>query len=329
MGLLGDIAYGLISVIIGLAVSYAVYYLLDKALNLLPRKTQEKVRYLAFVLPAATLIAVVLIYPMISTIILSFFSKTGKKFVGIENYTDLFTSEKFYSILLNNFLWIAFVPAVTVAIGLLFATLTNRLGPTRERIFKSLVFMPMAISFISAATIWGLFYESVPPGRPEIGLVNAATSALGGTPQALLSNDTFRLNSFLLMIIVVWLQAGFSMVLLSSAIKAVPEETIEAAKIDGASTRQTFFRIIIPQIRGTIMAVFVTVLILVMKIFDVILAMTRGDHNTSVLAMEFYDQFVIRDDSGTSSAVVVVLLVLIAPLMWLQIRTVRRQEELR
>ena len=329
MGLLGDIAYGLISVIIGLAVSYAVYYLLDKALNLLPRKTQEKVRYLAFVLPAATLIAVVLIYPMISTIILSFFSKTGKKFVGIENYTDLFTSEKFYSILLNNFLWIAFVPAVTVAIGLLFATLTNRLGPTRERIFKSLVFMPMAISFISAATIWGLFYESVPPGRPEIGLVNAATSALGGTPQALLSNDTFRLNSFLLMIIVVWLQAGFSMVLLSSAIKAVPEETIEAAKIDGASTRQTFFRIIIPQIRGTIMAVFVTVLILVMKIFDVILAMTRGDPHTSVLAMEFYDQFVIRDDSGTSSAVVVVLLVLIAPLMWLQIRTVRRQEELR
>lgn len=329
MGLLGDIAYGLISVIIGLAVSYAVYYLLDKALNVLPRKAQEKVRYLAFVLPAATLIAVVLIYPMISTIILSFFSKTGKKFVGIENYTDLFTSEKFYSILLNNFLWIAFVPAVTVAIGLLFATLTNRLGPTRERIFKSLVFMPMAISFISAATIWGLFYESVPPGRPEIGLVNAATSALGGTPQALLSNDTFRLNSFLLMIIVVWLQAGFSMVLLSSAIKAVPEETIEAAKIDGASTRQTFFRIIIPQIRGTIMAVFVTVLILVMKIFDVILAMTRGDHNTSVLAMEFYDQFVIRDDSGTSSAVVVVLLVLIAPLMWLQIRTVRRQEELR
>ena len=329
MGLLGDIAYGLISVIIGLAVSYAIYFLLDKALNFLPRKTQEKVRYLAFVLPAATLIAVVLIYPMISTLILSFFRKTGKKFVGIENYADLFTSEKFYGILLNNFLWIAFVPAVTVAIGLLFATLTNRLGPTRERIFKSLVFMPMAISFISAATIWGLFYESVPPGRPEIGLVNAATSALGGTPQALLSNDTFRLNSFLLMIIVVWLQAGFSMVLLSSAIKAVPEETIEAAKIDGASTRQTFFRIIIPQIRGTIMAVFVTVLILVMKIFDVILAMTRGDHNTSVLAMEFYDQFVIRDDSGTSSAVVVVLLVLIAPLMWLQIRTVRRQEELR
>lgn len=329
MSVLENIAFGIFAVLIGVVVSYGVYFLLDRAVSLLPKKLQDKIRFLAFVLPAFTLIAVILLYPLVATVILSLFDKASRKFVGFENYAEIFTSQEFFGILLNNFLWIAFVPAVTVAIGLLFATLTNRMGPGRERIFKSLVFMPMAISFISAATIWKLFYASAPPGRPEIGLVNAATTALGGTPQALLSNDTFRLNSFLLMIIVVWLQAGFSMVLLSSAIKGVPEETVEAAKIDGASTSQTFFRIIIPQIRGTIMAVFVTVLILVMKIFDVILAMTRGDHNTSVLAMEFYDQFVINDDSGVSSAVVTVLLVLIAPLMWLQIRTVRKQEELR
>lgn len=329
MGILGDIGFGLLSVIIGLAVSYAVYYLLDKLVNILPKRIQEKIRFLAFVLPAAVLLVVVLLYPLIDTIVLAFFNGNGTKFVGFKNFGKLFTSEDFFVVLLNNFLWVAFVPAVTVGIGLLFANLTNRMGPTRERIFKSLVFMPMSISFISAATIWGLFYESVPPGRPEIGLVNAATKALGGTPQAMLSNDTLHLNSFLLMIIVIWLQAGFSMVLLSSAIKAVPEETIEAAKIDGARTGQVFWRIVIPQIRGTIMAVFVTVLILVMKIFDVVLAMTRGDHNTSVLAMAFYDQFVTHDDSGMAAAVVCVLLVLIAPLMWLQIRTVKHQEELR
>jgi alpha-glucoside transport system permease protein len=329
MALLDNIVFGLISVVIGVAVSYGVYYLLDRAVSLLPKKTQEKIRFLAFVLPAAVLVVVVLLYPLVDTVVLSFFNNYSTKFVGFDNYVHLFTSQDFFGILFNNFLWIAFVPAVTVGIGLLFATLTNRLGPTRERIFKSLVFMPMSISFISASTIWGLFYESVPPGRPEIGLVNAATKALGGTPQALLSNDTFHLNSFLLMIIVIWLQAGFSMVLLSSAIKGVPEETVEAAKIDGASTRQVFFRIILPQIRGTVMSVFITVLILVMKIFDVILAMTRGDHNTSVLAMEFYHQFVTADDAGRASAVVCVLLVLIAPLMWLQIRTVKRQEELR
>lgn len=329
MSVLENIAFGLLSVLIGVAVSYGVYFLLDRAVSLLPKKLQDKIRFLAFVLPAFTLIAVILLYPLVATIGLSFFDKASRKFIGLENYIEIFTSQEFFGILLNNFLWIAFVPAVTVAVGLLFATLTNRMGPGRERIFKSLVFMPMAISFISAATIWKLFYESVPPGRPEIGLVNAVRSALGGTTSDLMSNDTFRLNSFLLMIIVVWLQAGFSMVLLSSAIKGVPEETVEAAKIDGASTSQVFFKIIMPQIRGTIMAVFVTVLILVMKIFDVILAMTRGDHNTSVLAMEFYDQFVINDDSGVSSAVVTVLLVLIAPLMWLQIRTVRKQEELR
>ena len=329
MDLLGTIGFGLLAVVIGVVVSYGVYYLLDKAVNLLPKRIQEKIRFLAFVLPAATLIAVVLIYPLIDTIILSFFNASSTKFVGLKNYIELFTSSEFFSILLNNFLWLAFVPAVTVAIGLLFANLTNRMGPTREKIFKSLVFMPMSISFISAGTIWKLFYVSVPPGRPEIGLVNSVTTALGGQPQNMLANDSFRLNSFLLMIIVIWLQAGFSMVLLSSAIKAVPEETVEAARIDGARAGQVFWKIIFPQIRGTVMAVFITVLILVMKIFDIILAMTRGDHNTSVLAMAFYDEFVVRDDSGMASAIVCVLLVLIAPLMWLQIRTVKQQEELR
>jgi len=325
----GDILYGLLAIVLGVAISYGLYWLLSKLVSLLPAKTQDKVRHWGFLLPAATLVLVILMYPLVQTIILSFFNASGKRFIGFDNYKELFTSADFLGILLNNFLWVAIVPFFTVAIGLVFASLTNRVGPSREKIFKSLIFMPMSISFISAATIWGLIYEYVPPGRPEIGIMNALVTASGNTPQPWLLIDDFRFNSFLLMIIVIWLQAGFSMVLLSSAIKAVPEETIEAAKIDGATSGQVFFRIILPQIKGTIMSVFVTVLILVMKIFDVVLAMTRGKYNTSVLAMEFYSRFFVDNDSGAASAVVTILLVLIAPLMWLQIRTVKQQETLR
>ncbi|MEK9578724.1 MAG: sugar ABC transporter permease, partial [Aquiluna sp.] len=191
---------------------------------------------------------------------------------------------------------------------------------------------PMAISFISAATIWEFMYVDVPPGRPQIGLLNAMLSSLGIEPVAWLMTDAYRLNSFLLMIIIVWLQTGFSMVLLSAAIKAVPEETIEAARVDGASAAQTFFRIIVPQIRGTIMAVFVTVLILVMKIFDIVLAMGGGgggNFNTSVLGYAWYQEFFLNANAGKAAAIVTILVVLIAPLMWLQIRTVRAQEEAR
>ena len=251
----------------------------------------------------------------------------GDKFVGLKNYIDLFTSAEFLGILLNNFLWIVFVPAVTVGAGLMFASLTNQVGPSREKIFKSLVFMPMAISFISAATIWRFLYTYQPPGRPVIGLLNGIVEAFGGTSQPWLTIDTGRLNSFLLMIIVIWLQAGFSMVMLSAAIKGVPEETIEAARIDGASSREIFFRVIVPQIRGTIMSVFITVLILVMKIFDIVLAMTGGNFNTSVLGFDYYRELFVNSNFGSASAVVTILCVLIAPLTWLQIRSVRNVEE--
>jgi alpha-glucoside transport system permease protein len=160
-------------------------------------------------------------------------------------------------------------------------------------------------------------------------MLNAIMEALHLTPQPWMLVDTARLNSFLLMIIVIWLQAGFSMVLLSAAIKAVPEETIEAARVDGANGLQVFARVIVPQIRGTILAVFITVLITVMKIFDIVLAMTGGNFNTSVLAFEFYKQYFLNANAGPASAIIVVLTILIAPLMWIQIRTARHQETLR
>jgi alpha-glucoside transport system permease protein len=231
--------------------------------------------------------------------------------------------------LLNNLLWVLVVPALTVAFGTAAAALSNQVGPTLEKISKSLIFMPMAISFVAASTIWAYFYTYVPPGRPEVGLLNAVIKALGFTPQPWITIDNFRLNSFLLMAVVVWLQAGYAMVVISSAIKAVPEETIEAAQLDGATPWQIFASVIFPQVWGTVMSVFVTILILVMKIFDIVLAMTRGNFNTSVLAFEWYKQFFENSNVGPASAVVTILVILIMPLMWLQIQTVRQQEMLR
>jgi alpha-glucoside transport system permease protein len=189
--------------------------------------------------------------------------------------------------------------------------------------------MPMSVSFVAAATIWSLTYAYVPPGRPEVGILNSVVTAWGFEAQPWLTIDDGRLNTFMLMAVLVWLQVGYSMVIISAAIKAVPEETLEAARIDGANAWQVFARIILPQVWGSIMAVFVTVLILVMKIFDVVLAMTGGNFDTSVLALEWFRVFFEAREIGPASAIVVVLFVLIVPLMYVQIRTVKQQEELR
>jgi alpha-glucoside transport system permease protein len=327
--MLHDILFGLLAVIVGIGASFGIYWLLDRLVNLLPNRTQKRVRAYAYILPAGVLLVTVLLLPLIQTVIFSFYNSNSRVFVGFENYIDLFTDQRFLGILLNNFLWVAFVPAATVAVGLLVASLTNQVGPTREKIFKSLIFMPMAISFVSAATIWSFLYVNVPPGRPQIGLLNALVVVFGGEPQPWMLISDWRLNSFLLMIIIVWLQAGFAMVLLSAAIKAVPEETVEAARVDGANRIQLFWQIVLPQIWGTVVAVFITVLILVMKIFDIVLAMTGGAFQTSVLGYEFYQEYFVNSEAGRGSAIVVVLVLLIVPLMWLQIRTARRQETLR
>lgn len=326
---MGDILFGLSAIVIGIAASYGLYWLLNFLLTLLPERIHKRFSWFSFLTPAAVLVILVLIMPLIQTVAWSFMDDGVKKWVGFKNYVDLFTDTRFLGILLNNFLWVLVVPAITVAFGTAAAALSNQVGPKLESIFKSLIFMPMAISFVAASTIWSYFYAYVPPGRPEIGLLNALVKLFGGPAQPWITMDQGRLNSFLLMAVVVWLQVGYAMVVISSAIKAVPEETIEAAQLDGANPWQIFAGIILPQVWGTVMSVFVTVLILVMKIFDIVLAMTRGNFNTSVLAFEWYKQFFENSNVGPASAVVTILVILIMPLMWLQIQTARQQEALR
>ncbi|MDG2496876.1 MAG: sugar ABC transporter permease [Aquiluna sp.] len=326
---MGDIIFGFVAVVIGIGASYGLYWLLNALLSLLPQKILKKVQWVAFLTPALVLVALVLLVPIAQTFIWSFMDKRVESYIGFDNYVELFTDPDFLSVLLNNLLWVLVVPAITVAIGTAVATLTNQVGPTREKIFKTLIFMPMSISFVAAATIWSLTYAYVPPGRPEVGILNSGLAALGLETQPWLTISDGRLNTFLLMAVLVWLQVGYSMVIISAAIKAVPEETLEAARIDAANAWQVFRHIILPQVWGSIMAVFVTVLILVMKIFDVVLAMTGGNFDTSVLALEWFRVFFESRDIGAASAVVIVLFVLIVPLMYVQIRTVKKQEELR
>jgi alpha-glucoside transport system permease protein len=188
--------------------------------------------------------------------------------------------------------------------------------------------MPMAISFVAASSVWRLTYSWNPDGN-QVGLLNAIIQAFGGQPFNWLQTETLGLNNFLLMVIVLWAGTGFAMTLLSAAIKSVPQETVEAASIDGANGAQTFFRIIVPQIRGTMVAVFITTLISAMKIFDVIWGMTGGNYHTNVLGVDFFLQYFVYNHTGKASAVVVLLVLAIIPIMIYQVRSYRKQEELR
>ena len=324
----------LASVVGGLAISFLIYL----GLNFLVSKTNTRWnrRLLPYVFlgPVIVLILVFLLAPLVITIWQSFQgydafgSSTG--FSGVKNYVQLLTSPDFLSTLFNNLLWILVVPAVTVVIGLFVATLSDRLGPRREKMFKTIIFLPMSISFIAAAAIWNFVYFYNPPGQAQVGLLNAIwTGLFQQSPIAWTENDAFRINSFVIMVVVIWLNAGYAMVLLSSAIKGVPEETIEASRIDGANERQAFFRVIVPQVRTTIVAVFITVLIGVMKIFDIVFAMTRGQSNTNVLGVQFYNELFAFQNPGKAAAVVVFLIIAVIPVIFYQIKSYRDQEALR
>lgn len=318
---------GLLAVIVGVGGAVAMYWLLNKLVDLLPRRAQERCRPYVFIGPAVAIVGVFLVYPTIRTIILSFFDEEGERFVGVENFVTLLGDSGFQETLLNNLLWILFVPLFAVGIGLAVATLADRLKPRGENVTKSIIFLPMAISFVGAATIWGFIYDLAPAGRPQIGILNAITVGFGGGPVDWLGQR--GLNDFLLMVIMVWLQAGFAMVLLSAAIKSVPEDTIEAARIDGANEVQIFWRVIVPQIRTTIAVVFTTVLILVLKVFDIVYALGGGRAGTDVIGTRYFDQAFNARNSGLAAAIVVILLILVIPVMIYNIRRFRAEEAIR
>jgi alpha-glucoside transport system permease protein len=319
----------LLAIVGGVGAALLLFWILNKLVEMLPIKWEERLKPWVFIGPAVAAIGFFLIYPAIRTFILSFANAQSTAWVGLENYTDLLGSEQFRQTLYNTLLWIAVVPAATVAIGLGVAVLADRLGPQSEKLSKSIIFLPMAISGVGQATIWRFIYEARPEGEPQIGLQNAVWTALGFDPVAWLQVSTLHFNSFLLMVILIWAQVGFSMVLLSAAVKGVPVDTLEAARIDGANERQIFFRVIVPQIWATVITVFITVLISVMKIFDVVYVMTNGNFNTDVIAVNFFNELFRNGNNGRASAIVVMLMIAVLPVIVYQVRHFRAEEAAR
>jgi len=238
----------------------------------------------------------------------------------------IFKMEAFQISIVNNILWLLIVPAVTVALGVIVAVLSDKLSAQSEKISKSMMFLPMAISFVGASAIWGLVYAYDSPGEIQTGLLNWIWTMLGGDPVTWLQVSTARLNSLLMMVILIWLQVGFAMILLSSAIKGVPEDTIEAARIDGATELQIFWQVIIPQVKGTIITVFITVLIMVLKVFDIVYVLTNGNFKSNVIANLFFNKLFADGQAGQASAIVVILLIAVLPALYWQVRHFREEE---
>ena len=282
----------------------------------------NQIRPWLFMGPAILFLGVYLVYPIFDSLWRSVHNARGTDFVGGSNYAWLLGDGKFRESMRNNLVWLLVVPALSTLFGLIAAQLTDRLK--WGNIGKSLIFMPMAISFVGAGVIWKFIYEYREPGENQIGLLNAIVQAFGGEPQLWLTLIPW--NNFFLMIVLVWIQTGFAMVILSAALRGIPEETIEAAILDGASAWQVFFKIKVPQIMGTIAVVWTTITIVVLKVFDIVFVMTNGQWGTQVLANLMYDwMFRGTPDYGRGSAIAIILMILVTPIMIWNIVNARRE----
>ena len=317
-----------VAIAVGVGGIFVLFLAMDRVVSWLPERSREGVRPYVYVGPAMVLLAVFLIYPVFNTVLISFKDATGQQFVGLDNYRFVFTDESMLRSIRNTAGWIIIVPLVAVSIGLVFATLADRLR-RGEAVAKSLIFLPMAISFVGAAVTFRLIYSYRPEGfGTNIGLLNGIMSGLGRDPVAWLSEQPW--NNLLLMVIMVWMQTGFAMVVLSAAIKAIPDEIIEASRIDGASEFQVFRRIVVPSIRPTIVVVTTYMVINALKVFDIVFVMGNAETNqTEVIAERMIRWFFVSNHDGRGAAIAVVLFVAIVPVMVWNVRRFREQEAIR
>lgn len=325
---------GLLTIVIGVGACVGYFYFSNQVLDkvLCPARGANAgrninranlIRPWLFLFPALVALGLYLAYPVVETVRLSLTDRDqGGAFVGLANYSQMLSEPKFWEALKNNMLWLIVVPAASTAFGLMAAQLTDRIK--WGNLAKSLVFMPMAISFVGAAVIWKLVYDARPPGTEQIGVLNAIyTSLSGNDPQQWLTIPFW--NNFFLMVVLVWIQTGFAMVILSAALRGIPEETIEAAIIDGANPFQIFFKIKVPQIMGTIVVVWTTITITVLKIFDIVFAMTNGQWETQVLANYMYDKLFRANDWGVGSAAAMVIMLLVMPILVWNVYNARKE----
>jgi len=311
------------AIIWGVGGAAGIFYTLNGIVEQLPAAVRGVLIPFVFVGPALILLGLFLFLPTIRTIYLSFFGPSSNEFVGLANYVAVFSERTMLNAFQNNLLWMLFGTAGCVIFGLLIAVLADR--SSFETLAKSLIFMPMAISLVGAGVIWRFIYYYVPPGQAQIGLLNAMVTGLGGQPQAW-TTLLQPWNNFFLIVILVWIQTGFAMVIFSAAIKGIPEDIMEAARVDGATEFQIFFNIMLPAIQGTIVTVTTTIIIFSLKIFDIVIVMTGGQYGTNVIAVEFYRQFFTNRNFGYGSAIAIVLLIAVIPVMVYNLRQLRKQE---
>ncbi|WP_444948679.1 carbohydrate ABC transporter permease [Micromonospora ureilytica] len=290
----------------------------------LPRRPRQRegIFALFFLLPTLLLLTIGLVVPAIRTVLLSLMNGDSTEWVGLRNYGFLFSDDTMVRVLINTLVWVLVVPLVATGFGLIYAVLVDK--ARFEAVAKSLIFLPMAISFVGASIIWKFVYAYRGDGD-QIGLLNQIVVSMGGEPKQWLLESP--LNTLLLIVIMIWIQAGFAMVVLSAAIKAIPGDIVEAARLDGVSPWQMFWRITMPSIRPALIVVMVTLTIATLKVFDIVRTSTNGNYDTSVIANEMYNQAFRYGQSGQGSALAVFLFILVIPVVIYQIRNLRQQRE--
>ena len=313
-------------VVVGVPATVVGYILLTEALlRAVPTRLQSTIRPWLWLLPALLLLGVFLVFPTLTTIGLSFQDKFSRNFVGLANYEYFFSTGSTLAALRNNVIWLVLLTVFTVGGGLLFATLFDRVR--FESAAKSVIFLPLAISFVGAGVIWRFMFAYRPPNEPQTGTLNAVVTGLGFEPITWLQGSP--LNTVLLIAVAAWIWTGFAMVILSAALKGISPELLEAARVDGANELQVFRRITFPLLLPTVAVVSTTMIITALKAFDIVYVMTNGSFDTQVIANQMYAELFRFNQPGRGSAVAVILLLLIVPVMIVNIRRFRAQEAIR
>ncbi|KIL35191.1 ABC transporter [Cohnella kolymensis] len=318
---LNSIVYAVLAILWGVFGVYFMYWSLNWVVELYSDVWRRRIQPFLFVGPAFLLLSWLLLIPTVRTLIMSFQNAASTEFVGFANYAAVFTDRLLITALRNNLLWVVFGATACIVLGLLIAVLADR--SSFERTAKVIIFLPMAISFVAAGVIWKFIYY-YQPGDEQVGLLNAIVVALGGEPQAWTSM-TQPWNNLFLIAILIWMQTGFAMVIFSAALKGVPDDILEAARVDGAGEIRIFFRIIIPFIMTTILSVSTTIVVFTLKIFDVVMIMTGGQYNTDVVATQFYRQLFMYQNNGYGSTLAMILLIAVIPVIVFNLRQIRKQ----
>jgi alpha-glucoside transport system permease protein len=318
---LGTLGIALV-VVIGVPLVTAGYaFLAERLLKLLPERRRASYRPWLWLAPGFAFLIAYLIYPTVSTFFLSFQNRDSSAFVGLENYTRLFGSAIFPQTLLNTGLWIVFFAGMVVVLGLIIAVLADRVR--YESVVKAMVFVPLAISFVAAGVIWNFQYDF----SPARGTLNAGLGVIGLEPQSWMTE--WPRNTFMLILVGIWMWVGFATVILSAGLKGISTELLEAARMDGATELQVFFRIILPLLAPTVAVVATTIVITALKTFDIVYVMTNGQFGTEVIGTAWYHARFTNHDAGIAAAIAIILLLAIVPVMLINIRRFQAQEAIR